>query len=70
MVGVNPKQGEELKGFQETSEIPVVGSIEDARAALLAVEATPAAVPGALNFIIGSDGAARAIQSVERPKTV
>jgi hypothetical protein len=33
-VVANPKQGDELKGFQETSEIPVVGSIEDARAAL------------------------------------
>jgi response regulator RpfG family c-di-GMP phosphodiesterase len=32
-VVVNPKQGDELKGFQETSEIPVAGSIEDARAA-------------------------------------
>jgi CheY-like chemotaxis protein len=33
-VVANPKQGEELKGFQETSDIPIVGSIDDARAAL------------------------------------
>jgi CheY-like chemotaxis protein len=33
-VVANPKQGEELKGFQETSGIPIVHSIEDARAAL------------------------------------
>ena len=30
----NPKQSEELKGFQETSDIPVMNSIDDAKAAL------------------------------------
>jgi CheY-like chemotaxis protein len=30
----NPKQGEELKGFQETSQIMVANSIEEAKAAL------------------------------------
>lgn len=33
-VVANPKQGDELKGFQETSGIPVVHSIDEARAAL------------------------------------
>ena len=33
-VVANPKQGEELKGFQETSDIPVLNSIDDAKAAL------------------------------------
>ncbi len=33
-VVANPKQGEELKGFQETSHLPVVNSLEEARAAL------------------------------------
>jgi hypothetical protein len=33
-VVANPKQGEELKGFQETSQIAVVPSIDVARAAL------------------------------------
>jgi anti-anti-sigma regulatory factor len=30
----NPKQGEELKGFQETSQIAVSHSIEEAKAVL------------------------------------
>jgi hypothetical protein len=30
----NAKQGEELKGFQETSQITVTHSIEEARAAM------------------------------------
>ena len=33
-VVANPKLGEELKGFQETSDIPVLNSIDDAKAAL------------------------------------
>ena len=33
-VVANSKQGEELKGFQETSDIPVVNSIDEARAEL------------------------------------
>jgi hypothetical protein len=31
-VVANPKQGDELKGFQETSGIPIVNSIDEARA--------------------------------------
>ena len=33
-VVASPKQGEELKSFQETGDIPIVNTVEDAQAAL------------------------------------